>query len=239
MEKPALLIADSNEDFRLALIRALQPYYRVFSCGAGNDALTLLRRERPEILVMDPTLPELDGLTLLETAIRENIRPMVLIVSRFLTPYLQESAERLGVGYLMCKPCEISAVVFRVRDLNRKLTPAGPDLRTRICRLLLELGFSTKHDGFQYLIEGVAMMTEQIGLPVTKIIYPAIARSHHCSPENVERSIRTAIGWAWVHRNASLWQEMFPFVMQNRPSNADFITQLAVRLQLENPDCIL
>lgn len=239
MEKPVLLIADSNEDFRLALIRALQPHYRVFGCGSGHDALSFLRRENPEVLVMDPTLPELDGLSLLETAVRENIRPMVLIVSRFLTPYLQESAERLGVGYLMCKPCEISAVVFRVRDLNRRLTAAGPDLRARICRILLDLGFSTKHDGFLYLIEGVAMMTEQIGLPVTKIIYPAIARSHHCNPENVERSIRAALGWAWVHRNAELWQTLFPFVTDNRPSNADFITHLAVHLQLETTEGIL
>lgn len=239
MEKPVLLIADSNEDFRMALAGVLQAHYQVFCCGSGKDALTLLRREQPEVLVMDPTLPETDGLTLLETLIAEEIRPMVLIVSRFLTPYLLESAERLGVGYLMCKPCEISAVAGRVRDLNRRLKASGPDLRARICRLLLELGFSTKHDGFQYLIEAVAMMTEQIGLPVTKIIYPAIARNHHCSPENVERSIRSALGWAWVHRNEELWQTRFPFVTKSRPSNGDFITHLAVQLQLEDSEGIL
>jgi len=239
VEKPTLLIADSNEDFRLALVRALQPHYRVLYSGDGRDALLLLRREHPETLILDPTLPGIDGLTLLETAVEEDIRPMVLIASRFLTPYLQESAAQLGVGYLMCKPCDISAVVMRVRDLKRRLKPAAPDLRTLVCRCLLDLGFSTKHDGFQYLVDAVAMMTKDVTLPVTKIIYPAIAREHNCSPENVERSIRTAMGWAWMHRNAQLWLDIFPLSTDHRPSNADFLTHLAVHIQLSYPEGIL
>lgn len=239
MEKPTLLIADSNEDFRLALARALQDHYRILCTGDGKEALLLLRHETPETLILDPTLPGMDGLTLLETAVAEDIRPMVLIASRFLTTYLQESAAQLGVGYLMCKPCDISAVVMRVRDLKRRLKPAAPDLRTLICRCLLDLGFSTKHDGFQYLIDAVAMMTGDVTLPVTKIIYPSVARIYNCSPENVERSIRTAMGWAWLHRNTALWQEVFPFCTDHRPSNADFLTHLAVHIQLTHPEGIL
>lgn len=238
MEKPVLLIADSNEEFRLALAAALETHYRVLCSGNGSEALLLLRHERPETLILDPTLPGMDGLTLLETAAAEDIRPMVLITSRFLTPYLQDSAARLGVGYLMCKPCDIGAVAFRVRDLKRRLKPAGPDLKTLVCRYLLDLGFSTKHDGFHYLTDAVVMMTRDITLPVTKIVYPAVARSHNCSSENVERSIRTAMSWAWAHRNIRLWEEILPFCTEHRPSNADFLTHLAVHIQMEHPEGI-
>ena len=106
------------------------------------------------------------------------------------------------------------------------------DLRTLICRCLLELGFSTKHDGFQYLIDAVAMMTQDVTLPVTKIIYPSIARIHNCSPENVERSIRTAMEYAWDHGDRTLWCRYFPDAGQ-RPTNAVFISRISEALLLK------
>lgn len=230
MEKEILLIADSNEDFRLALMQALTPYYRVLCCGSGKDALDILRSQQPEVLILDPTLPELDGLSLLETALREDLHPRVMIISRFLNGYIEETAARLGVGYLMRKPCDIRSAVNRIRELRHRLSLNGSDPRAEIRQLLLSLGFSSKHDGFRYLPDAVVLMAREVGQPVTKIIYPAVARKFGCSPDNVERSIRAALDAAWARKDAALWQKLFPFHTDRRPSNADFITKLALQL---------
>ena len=54
---------------------------------------------------------------------------------------------RLGVGYLMVKPCNVKATVERVRDLSQQVEIAAatpPDPRTEVSNVLLSLGFSTK-----------------------------------------------------------------------------------------------
>lgn len=237
MEKPTLLIADGNEEFRFALAKALQAHYQVLSCGSGLDALALLRSHQPDILVLDPTVPELDGLSLLETALQENLHPMVLIVSRFLSDYIEAAAARLGVGYLMQKPCDIGATVSRIRDLNRRIQSGAVTQRSSLCHHLLRLGFTTRHDGFSYLPDAILMTSGDISQPVTKIIYPAVARIHGCSPENVERSIRTALDHAWRHGDRELWLRLFPG-HKKRPTNADFITQLALLVQLNGENGI-
>ena len=232
MEKHTLLIADGSEEFRLALSRALAPYYRVLGCGSGREALELLRSRKPQILVLDPTVPELDGLSLLETALQEDLHPMVLIVSRFLNDYIEEFAARLGVGYLMRKPCDIPVAVSRIRDLSRRIQAPSVTLRSNLCRCLLQLGFTTRHDGFSYLPDAVMLAARDLSQPVTKIIYPEVARLHGCSADNVERSIRTALDYAWKQGDRELWQQLFPG-HRKRPTNADFITQLALMVQLD------
>ena len=71
-----LLIADCSEDYRLALSAVLSGQYQVLCCRSGTEALTLLHQERPDILVIDLMLPELDGVTVLERAQADNIQKL-------------------------------------------------------------------------------------------------------------------------------------------------------------------
>ena len=232
MDKPKLLIADSNEDFRLALANALKPFYQVFSCQDGKAAMEILRTENPALLVLDTLLPELDGISLLQIAARENIRPTVMIASGHLSTYVQQMAIQLGVGYLLQKPCDIPSAVDRIRELEKVSERASPDPRTRICQILFSLNFSAKHDGFLYLMDAIAMLAQALNQPVTKIIYPDIAAMYGCTADNVERCIRSALSAAWNHRNEQIWLEYFPNHHSSRPSNADFMIRIALELQM-------
>lgn len=226
-----LLIADGNEDFRLALAELLREHFTVHCCCSGRETLDMLRADPWDILVLDLMLPELDGITLLERAVAEGIRPMVLAVTPLVTPYVYESAERLGIGYAMVKPCDVSAAAARARDLSRRLKPAElADPRSRISELLLSFGISTKHNGFDYLKEAVFLMMQDPGQPVTKVLYPAVAAVCRCASGHVERSIRSALDAAWNHRDTGIWQKYFPDA-DRRPSNAAFITRLAEELR--------
>ena len=61
MEQPKLLIADSGDEFRQALAGVLGDEYQIRTCRSGIQALELLRAFRPDILVTDLMLTELDG----------------------------------------------------------------------------------------------------------------------------------------------------------------------------------
>ena len=229
-----LLIADCNEDYRAALTAALQNNYHILCCRTGTEALAMLHQEHPDILVLDLMLPELDGLTLLERISANGIRPMVLAATPILSEYVFSCAQRLGIEYLIRKPCDIEAIASRVRDLSRRLKSPEPQIDpvSYISSLLLSLNVSTKHDGFAYLREAVLLMAKNPGQSVTKVLYPEVAHICGCNKDNVERSIRTALDSAWKKRDNETWRKYFPNA-HHRPSNAVFISRLAEALLLE------
>lgn len=229
-----LLIADCSEDYRTALANALTGQYHILCCRTGTEALELLRRETPDILVLDLMLPELDGLTLLERSCSEGIRPMVLAATPILTGYVYSCAQRLGIEYLIRKPCEIDAIASRIKDLSQRLSAPRPksDPAVSVTELLLSLGFSTKHNGFAYLREAILLIAKNPSQSVTKVLYPAVAHIFGCQKENVERSIRTALDSAWERGDRQLWNRYFPDAAY-RPSNAVFISRIAEALLLK------
>lgn len=232
METRKLLIADEAEEFRLALAETLQGAYQIRTCGDGKEALSILRSYGPDVLVLDLMLPGLDGISLLHSAAISGICPVVLATSRYINEYVLEAATRLGVGYLVRKPCDILAVAARLSDLTKKLHPVTlqPDRRGCISETLLSLGIQPKLDGYRYLLEAIPLMAEDPRQSVTKELYPAVAKLCRCESGNVERSIRNAIHSAWKRRDDRVWRRYFPPDAGGtvpRPSNAMFISCLA------------
>lgn len=239
MEARKLLIAEGTEDFRVNLAEALQGAYHVRTCKDGQEALAMLRSFRPDILVLDLMLPGLDGISLLQYAEASGICPMVLATAKFLTDYMCESAGRLGIAYIMIKPCDIRGTVARINDLSqhvRQPAISSPDSRTCVSNLLVALGVPTKLRGYPYLREAILLMAQNRDQSVTKVLYPTVAAACGDRGKNIERSIRTAIEKAWLRRDDRIWQMYFPPGSDGiipRPSNAAFISRLADSLLLQ------
>ncbi|MBQ2786066.1 MAG: response regulator [Oscillospiraceae bacterium] len=243
MEKRKILIADTAEDFCGALEDALCGIYHIRTVADGPQALLQLRSFLPDILVLDLMLPGLDGITLLQKAAETGICPTVLATTRYISDYMLDAAGLLGVGYIMVKPCDISAVVSRIADLSQRLKPsafAAPDARTLISNTLLRLGVSTKLRGYGYLRECILLMAQDPRQSVTKELYPAAAFRLGATAVQIERSIRSAVNTAWSRQDRNIWQLYFPADQTGlipRPTNARFISRLADMLIL-NPEII-
>ncbi|MBD9116326.1 MAG: response regulator [Clostridiales bacterium] len=245
MDAMKLLIADGNEEFRRALAAELQGAYHVRCCGDGKEALSLLRSFVPDVLVLDLMLPELDGISLLQSAAGAGLCPMVLVTSRFYNDYILGALGELSVGYMMRKPCDIPATAARVGDLSRHIraplvTP--PDPQTQVTNLLLSLSIPSKLRGYAYLREAIPRMMKDPDQPITKVLYPAVGAVFGCKGTHVERSIRSAIDTAWKQRDDRVWQRYFRPGSDGvipRPSNAAFISRLADALRLNRDDGIV
>ena len=177
METMSVLIADSSEEFRSTLANALQGNYRVHACRTGKEALDILQRTPPDVLILDLMLPELDGISLLQTVSAAGVRPTVLATTRLANDYVVEATTKLGVEYLMIKPCDIRAIVSRVNDLcchRPRPSISAPDNRTHISNLLISLGISTKLRGYPYLREAVLRMVDNPMQSITKELYPSV-----------------------------------------------------------------
>lgn len=232
MKKLRLMIIDSNDSFRLTLEKELNSHYEIHHSRNGHEALEAARVIRPDIIILDLMLTGLDGITLLHALRKENILPMVLIVSKIETPYVFEAAEELGIGYVMRKPCEPKAVAERTLDLSRRMYPENVDPEACITEQLNHLGISPRHKGYGYLLDCTLITIQKPGISLTKELYPTVADRHDTSFSLVERSIRSAINAAWEHSPAK-WQEIFHSSDGSpiRPSNGALIAHLAEEIR--------
>lgn len=242
MDMPRLLIADSNEEFRQFLFETLSAHYCIKTCKDGKQALDQLRSFRPELLILDLVLPELDGISLLQRAMDEGIEPAVLVATAYHNAYVTGWLSRLQTCYVVQKPCDVQAVADRVHDFAAALRPdrvPAVDLSTAISNILLTLGFPTHLDGFLFLQAGLPLYMRDPGQSLTKELYVAIGAPHHKTAAQVERSIRSAIEIAWKQGDPKLWQRYFgtPDGMAARPSNNVFISRIATALQEQGYGC--
>lgn len=231
-----LLIADAGEEFGLALAESLQGAYIIRVTREGEQTLEMMRRFQPEIMVLDLTMPGLDGISLLQRAAGEGLCPMVLATTRFYNDYVLDAAAKLGVGYVMVKPCDIEATIQRLGDLSERIRPPEvkpPDYRTVVTNLLLSLGIPAKLKGFACLREAILETMRDPGQQVTKELYPTVARLCDGNAVQVEHLIRSAILAGWKRRDERVWGMYFGTDhtgQLERPTNSAFISTIASRL---------
>ena len=118
--KKKLLIADADESFRSILMDAMRDEADMevlAATGDGEEALRLVRELSPDVLLMDMVLARMDGLEVL-SALEQASRPKVLVLSGFVRGNMAELAAAKGASYFMMKPCKLSAVIERVRQLG-------------------------------------------------------------------------------------------------------------------------
>ena len=230
------LIALSSDDLCQVLKDLLNYKFSITCCRDGNTALQLLEELRPEVMILDLSLPGRDGITLLEDA-KDFRPPIVLAVVNIDSPYIRDVAEDVGIGYIIKLPGDIQAMVKRLLDMVDRHNKANFQQKPtymHATELLLSLNFDTKRKGYHYLQAAIPLFAEDPSQGICKELYPEVAQLLNVQEKNnVERSIRSAIEDAWQRRDPKIWSIYFPPGMVTRkkgPSNKLFISRLAEEL---------
>ena len=203
-----ILLADADEDSRIALEQDLeqeQSLEVIGSTGSGMDAIKLIEKTEPDIIIMDLVLAGVDGLDVLEQLSQsqwERKRPMVIVYSAYIRGSVTLQAAEFGADYFIMKPCSSQLVAERIRQLYQ-VSPAAPSnsehLETLVTSVIHEIGVPAHIKGYQYLREAIIIAVEDMEVinAVTKVLYPEVARRFDTTASRVERAIRHAIEVAW------------------------------------------
>lgn len=103
MAETSVVIADDDPIIRMDLREMLSGMgYRVDGeAGDGKSALDMARKSKPDLVIMDIRMPELDGIEAARMLTTERIAP-VLLLTAYSEPDLVQRAAQAGViGYLV------------------------------------------------------------------------------------------------------------------------------------------
>lgn len=221
MNPRTALIADPSDTFRESLTLALAPGFQVVTCTRGDVVPALMANHQPDLLILDLSLPGLDGISLLEQLPE---RPPVLVVTDLINDYVYRALVRLGVEYVIRKPSPVQSVADRAFDLVR--TARVPQVPQALQETLIRLGLPCGRHGFQHLLTGLPILERKRDQQLSKELYDTIAALDRSTPAAVEKAIRDVIRDGWNSGDPREWSRLFPG-LQRCPRNKDFLFRMA------------
>ena len=227
-----IVLADESEDFRLILTELLEDRYEVVCCADGAEALDQLRAENTDLIVLDLTMPGLDGMGLLKCIRHEGLASSVIVTGRLFSDYAMEALNSFRVDYAVQKPCSLKSLVERIDELCGNFAEEECTFHPvdAVEGILLSLGMNKRRLGFRYVREIVMMAYQNPDLQITKTAYPEVAKRYGSTLESVEKAVRAAIHAAWDSRKDAAWKRYFsaaPNGQIPRPTNTEFVTCIA------------
>ncbi|MFN8373201.1 MAG: response regulator transcription factor [Anaerolineae bacterium] len=123
-----LVVDDDHEIVRLVRAYLEQANYHVLAAHNGETALHLMRRESPNLVVLDLMLPDRDGWDITRIARSDPALKSIPII--MLTARIEDTEKiiglELGADDYITKPFNPREVVARVRSVLRRAQPEAP-----------------------------------------------------------------------------------------------------------------
>ncbi len=118
-----ILLIEDDRSITQALEHALKAQgYSVNSVASGKDALLALETERPDFVVLDLGLPDMDGLDVLRKIRADDVDLPVLVLTARSGLDDKVTGLDLGADDYLAKPFEMSELFARLRVMERRLT---------------------------------------------------------------------------------------------------------------------
>jgi len=121
--KSVILVVEDEQDIRELIVFNLEREgYATIEAADGKAALEMARRHRPDLILLDIMLPEIDGFTVCKELERnpDTVRiPIIILTAR------GEDIDRilgleLGADDYMVKPFNVRELLLRIRGLLRR-----------------------------------------------------------------------------------------------------------------------
>jgi two-component system alkaline phosphatase synthesis response regulator PhoP len=122
MSRRILVVDDEPEFSELLQFRLRSRRYDVISAATGTEALERVREDKPDVILMDLMLPDLDGLTLCEILQRQEStrNTPIIMISAVSSEITRCSARIAGAITFLGKPLDFEHLI---KHLERLLPP--------------------------------------------------------------------------------------------------------------------
>lgn len=249
-----VLIADNN----LELCRTIQEFLDnqgdmevVGLAHDGQQALVEIARERPDVVILDITMPNLDGMAVLERmgALDLSPPPKVIVLTALGREDIIQRFTDLGADYFIIKPFDLELLAERIRQFSLPKSgsvvregrsgvgaPSYTEASLSVTHLLHEMGVPPNFKGYNYLRDAVLMALRDpqlLGGALTKRVYPQLAEKYGSTPGGVEAAIRNAVLACYERGNQEFIHQLCGAGSRKScPTNSMVIAKLADHIRL-------
>ena len=124
MEQRTVLIVDDDPGLReLIRINLEHEGYKVLQASNGVECLEAVREQRPELVLLDVMMPEMDGLEACERLRQFSTVPVLMLTAKVQSKDIVTGLDK-GADDYITKPFNIDELTARIRALLRRVPSA-------------------------------------------------------------------------------------------------------------------
>jgi two-component system, OmpR family, alkaline phosphatase synthesis response regulator PhoP len=140
MTKTILVVDDKASLRNLVKEYLTEEGFRVVTANNGREALLVARHEKPDLILLDIMMPEMDGHEFMRAYRQECDTPIILLTAK-----LEESDKvlglELGADDYVTKPFSLRELVARIRAVLRRMDKGTPSAEVlRVAGITLDRG---------------------------------------------------------------------------------------------------
>jgi len=121
-----LVIDDEPQIRKLLRVILEEEHYRILDCESGRQGLADVAMRRPDVVLLDLGLPDMDGLVVLER-LRQWSKVPILILSVRDRPADKVAALDSGADDYVTKPFDATELLARLRAIQRRAPTSAND----------------------------------------------------------------------------------------------------------------
>lgn len=240
-----VIMADENKEAIEAFAKNItnEDFNMVAMATDGVSLFELIKEHKPDVVIMDLILPQLDGFAVMEKLNNENIKTNIIIHTGLSLNGFVNKAISLGAKYYAIKPFSPQILLERIYEVaNAENAQTGcanlGKVEEKITNIFITVGIPAHIKGYQFLREAIklAIANPEIINSITKKLYPTIASKYSTSASKVERAIRHAIEVAWNRGKIENINNVFGlkvYSSNEKPTNGEFIALVADKMLIE------
>jgi two-component system, NtrC family, response regulator AtoC len=155
-----LLIVDDDKLTRETLASAFAGQYRISTARNGLEALAELDNESIDLVLSDLSMPDMDGITMLERINQRESRPAVIFITGHATVESAVAAMKLGAHDYVTKPVNLDRLGLLLEKAleARKLREENLRLKRSIRQYRAPINLIGKSPGMERIVERAAQV---------------------------------------------------------------------------------
>lgn len=123
VEPVKVVYIEDNEANLILIRRYLQrfPHFELLDADNAEDGLELIRKERPNVVLMDINLPGMNGFDALELMKQEGLRKHITVIAISANALVSEVDRGIDAGFdeYLTKPVDFARLMELLEDVGR------------------------------------------------------------------------------------------------------------------------
>jgi DNA-binding NtrC family response regulator len=117
--KGRLLVIDDEKDVHYSFRRVLGDDYELLAARTGREGLSIFRDQKPDLVLTDVRMPEMDGMAVLKEIRKTDPKALVIMMTAYGTTQTAIEAIKAGAYDYVLKPFDIQKIKQLIQDAMR------------------------------------------------------------------------------------------------------------------------